>query len=102
MSALSEKALEGRVVVVTGAAPGIGAGIVEAALAAGARVALVDRDEATVCEMARWLDSSGKRALAIGADVTDAASLAKAAAAAARLGEQCRRRADDRCERPRV
>jgi NAD(P)-dependent dehydrogenase (short-subunit alcohol dehydrogenase family) len=37
--ALSEKALEGRVVAVTGAARGIGAGIVEAALAAGARVA---------------------------------------------------------------
>ena len=86
MSALSEQALEGRVVVVTGAARGIGAGIVEAALAAGARAALVDRDETSVRETARRLNSSGKRALAIGADVTDPASLAKAAAAAARLG----------------
>jgi len=86
MSALSEKALEGRVVAVTGAARGIGAGIVEAALAAGARVALIDRDEATLRETARRLDPSGKRALAIGADVTDPASLAKAAAAASRLG----------------
>jgi NAD(P)-dependent dehydrogenase (short-subunit alcohol dehydrogenase family) len=86
MSALSEKALEGRVVAVTGAARGIGAGIVEAALAAGARVALIDRDEAAVRKTARRLDPSGKRALAIGADVTDPASLAKAAAAAARLG----------------
>ncbi len=46
MSALSEKALDGRVVVVTGAARGIGAGIAEAALMAGARVALLDRDDA--------------------------------------------------------
>jgi len=86
MSALSEKALDGRVVAVTGAARGIGAGIVEAALAAGARVALIDRDEATLRETAGRLDPSGKRALAIGADVTDPASLAKAAAAASRLG----------------
>jgi NAD(P)-dependent dehydrogenase (short-subunit alcohol dehydrogenase family) len=86
MAAVSEKALEERVVVVTGAARGIGAGIVEAALAAGARVALVDRDNATARETARQLDSSGKRAQAIGADVTDPASLAEAAAAAAQLG----------------
>ena len=76
MAALSEKALEGRVVVVTGAARGIGAGIAEAALAARARAsALIDRDEAAARETARRLDSSGKRALAVGADVTDPASL---------------------------
>jgi meso-butanediol dehydrogenase/(S,S)-butanediol dehydrogenase/diacetyl reductase len=86
MSALSDKALEGRVVAVTGAARGIGAGIVEAALAAGARVALIDRDEATARETARRLDSSGKQALAFGADVTDPVSLARAAKAAAQLG----------------
>ncbi len=84
MAALSNRALDGRVVAVTGAARGIGAGIAEAALAAGARVALIDRDEATARETARRLDSSGKRALAFGADVTDPASLAEAAAAAAR------------------
>ena len=86
MSALSDKALEGGVVVVTGAARGIGAGIVEAALAAGAHVALVDRDETTARETARRLDSSGERALAVVADVTDAVSLARAAKAAAQLG----------------
>ena len=86
MSALSDKALEGGVVVVTGAARGIGAAIVEAALAAGAHVALIDRDEATARETARRLDSSGKRALAVVADVTDAVSLARAAKAAAQLG----------------
>jgi len=86
MSSLSDKALEGRAVVVTGAARGIGAGIVEAALRAGAHVALIDRDEATARETARQLDSAGKRTLAIGADVTDPASLAEAAAAATQLG----------------
>jgi len=83
---LSENALEGRVVAVTGAARGIGAGIVEAALAAGARVALIDRDGATLRETARRLDSPGKRALAVCADVTDPVSLAAAARAAAQLG----------------
>ena len=86
MSALSENALDGRVVAVTGAARGIGAGIVEAALVAGARVALIDRDEATALETARRLDSSGKRSLVLSADVTDPASLAEAATAAAQLG----------------
>jgi NAD(P)-dependent dehydrogenase (short-subunit alcohol dehydrogenase family) len=86
MAALSAKALEEQVVVVTGGARGIGAGIVEAALAAGACVALIDRDDATARETARRLDSSGKRAQAIGADVTDPASLAEAAVAAAQLG----------------
>lgn len=86
MSVLSDKALEGRVVAVTGAARGIGAGIVEAALAARARVALIDRDEATARKTARRLDSSGKRALAFGADVADPASLARAANAAAQIG----------------
>ena len=86
MAALSEKALDGRVVVVTGAARGIGAGIAEAALMAGARVALLDRDDAAARDAAQRLDASGKRALGVGADVTDPASLAKAAAAAARLG----------------
>ena len=86
MSALSERALDGRVVVVTGAARGIGAGIAEAALIAGARVALLDRDDAAAREAAQRLDASGKRAIGVGADVTDQGSLAKATAVAARLG----------------
>ncbi len=86
MSALSEKALDGRVVVVTGAARGIGAGIAEAALIAGARVALLDRDDAAAREAAQRLDASGKRTIGVGADVTDQGSLAKATAVATRLG----------------
>src|SRR4051812_30748642 len=40
--------LEGKVVAVTGAASGIGLASAEAMLAAGARVAMVDRDEAAL------------------------------------------------------
>ena len=40
--------LEGKVAAVTGAASGIGLASVEAMLAAGARVAMIDRDEAAL------------------------------------------------------
>ena len=87
MAALSEKALADRVVAITGAARGIGAGIAEAALAAGARVALLDQNEGAALEAARRLDPTTSRAFASAADVTDPDSLARAVeAAVARLG----------------
>ena len=43
--------LEGRVAAITGAASGIGLASAEAMIAAGARVALVDRDEATLSRL---------------------------------------------------
>jgi meso-butanediol dehydrogenase/(S,S)-butanediol dehydrogenase/diacetyl reductase len=85
--AISEHALAGRAIVVTGAARGIGAGIVEAALAAGAAVALLDLDPAATEATARRLDPTGSRTCAARADVTDPASLAQAAERAeAQLG----------------
>jgi 2-hydroxycyclohexanecarboxyl-CoA dehydrogenase len=76
--------LAGRVVLVTGAARGIGAGIARAAAAAGAAVALGDVAEATVREVAGAL---GGRALGLRMDVTDAHSVGAAVAEAeARLG----------------
>jgi 2-hydroxycyclohexanecarboxyl-CoA dehydrogenase len=64
--------LAGKVVLVTGAARGIGAGIARAAAAAGASVALGDVAEATVREAA---EAIGKRALGLRMDVSDARSV---------------------------
>ena len=64
--------LAGKVVLVTGAARGIGAGIARAAAAAGAAVALGDLAEAAVHETARAL---GGRTLALRMDVSDARSV---------------------------
>ncbi len=74
--------LEGGHVLVTGGARGIGAAIVEKALAEGARVSIVDRDE-----RGRDLLSAlgaGKRALFCAGDVTRAPDIARAAETATR------------------
>jgi len=76
--------LAGKVVLVTGAARGIGAGIARAALAAGATVALSDVAETSVREAAA---AHGMRALPLVMDVSDARSVRAAVAEAeARLG----------------
>jgi meso-butanediol dehydrogenase/(S,S)-butanediol dehydrogenase/diacetyl reductase len=84
MGILASDALAGHAVVVTGAARGIGAGIVEAILAAGGRVALVDLDRRAAEAAAHTLDPGGERTLPLAGNVTDPASLAAAADAAAR------------------
>jgi meso-butanediol dehydrogenase/(S,S)-butanediol dehydrogenase/diacetyl reductase len=87
MTLLSPDALAGRTVVVTGAARGIGAGIVEAVLEAGGNAVLVDLDREAAAATARTLDPAGARTLALAADVTDGASLdAAAAEASTRFG----------------
>lgn len=83
MALPSPDALAGRTVAVTGAARGIGAGIVAAVLEAGGHAVLLDLDAAAAGETARQLDPGGTRTLAVAADVTDAATLDAAAAAAA-------------------
>jgi 2-hydroxycyclohexanecarboxyl-CoA dehydrogenase len=76
--------LAGKVVLVTGAARGIGAGIARAAAEAGAAVALGDVAERTVREAAAAL---GARALPLVMDVSDARSVRAAVdEAEARLG----------------
>jgi 2-hydroxycyclohexanecarboxyl-CoA dehydrogenase len=76
--------LAGKVVLVTGAARGIGAGIARAAASAGAAVALGDVAEASVRETAEAL---GPRALPLVMDVSDARSVRAAVdEAEARLG----------------
>ena len=87
MTPLADSALAGRAIAVTGAARGIGAAIVEAILEAGGSVALLDLDQAATEVTARRLDPTGARTLALSADVTSAASVARATeAAVARFG----------------
>ncbi|MCA8204236.1 SDR family oxidoreductase [Burkholderia sp. AU33545] len=71
--------LDGQVCVVTGAAGGIGTSIVEALVAAGARVALLDRDADRTIAVAERLRTAGGDVVAIGCDIGDAASVSQAA-----------------------
>ncbi|WP_175816486.1 SDR family NAD(P)-dependent oxidoreductase [Burkholderia diffusa] len=71
--------LDGQVCVVTGAAGGIGASIVEALVAAGARVALLDRDADRTIAVAERLRTAGGDVVAIGCDIGDVASVSQAA-----------------------
>ncbi len=70
--------LESRLCVVTGAAGGIGRAIAETLAEAGARIALLDRDEAGCHEAARALQASGAQALAVECDISDVASVNRA------------------------
>lgn len=69
--------LKDRVIVVTGGAGGIAAGIGQAILEAGGRVALMDLDRARV-EAAAGALGAGDRAFGVAADVTKPASLKSA------------------------
>lgn len=71
--------LDGQVCVVTGAAGGIGTSIVEALVAAGARVALLDRDADRTIAVAERLRTAGGDVVAIGCDIGHAASVSQAA-----------------------
>ena len=69
--------LSGKHVVVTGGASGIGVAIVEAFLRKGAAVAIVDVDRERAEAKAEEVGRDG-RCLAVGCDITDAASVAGA------------------------
>ncbi|MDO9253088.1 MAG: SDR family NAD(P)-dependent oxidoreductase [Hydrogenophaga sp.] len=80
--------LEGRVCAVTGAASGIGASVARQLAAAGARVALLDRDLAGAEQLVTELTALGARALAVGCDIaSEAQTLAAAAQVQAGLGD---------------
>jgi NAD(P)-dependent dehydrogenase (short-subunit alcohol dehydrogenase family) len=67
--------LDGRVAVVTGAASGIGRGLVEELLSEGMALVLADVQEAQLSAVVTELASSGARVLGVPTDVTDAASV---------------------------
>ena len=69
---MSTYSLNGRTVLVTGAASGIGAATSRALIAAGSNVALVDLRQAPLDKLAAQL---GPKALPIAADVTDLAGM---------------------------
>jgi len=72
--------LTGRVFAVTGAASGIGAAVAQALAAAGAHVALIDRNGAAAHRLAQQLGARGVRALAVECDIADEAAVCAAAA----------------------
>ncbi len=72
--------LAGEVCVVTGAASGIGAAIARSLVAAGARVALLDRDSAGCERVAAEISAQGASARAVTCDIAVEASVAAAAA----------------------
>lgn len=76
--------LEDKVCVVTGAASGIGAETARQFAAVGARVALLDRDEAGARALAEAIAQSGAKAMAVACDVTDPARVDLAAQAVQR------------------
>ena len=63
--------LDDDVVIVTGAASGIGRAIAEAAAAAGAAVGLLDLTESGTEPVAQAITAAGGQALPVAADVTD-------------------------------
>ena len=69
------RSMGGRVALVAGASKGIGAATAEAFAAAGAAVVLAARDTTALRAVADGIQARGGRALAVGADVTDVASM---------------------------
>jgi 2-keto-3-deoxy-L-fuconate dehydrogenase len=64
--------LKGQVAIVTGAASGIGAASARLFAAEGARIALVDVDEAGLAKVAADIEAKGGQAIVLAADVSNA------------------------------
>ena len=87
MSMGGDRALAGKVVVVTGAGSGVGRAVALALADAGARTVLVARSADAIGETAREIAARGGEALAVPCDVADEAAVAAMAdAVSARFG----------------
>lgn len=73
------KRVKDQVIVITGASSGIGLATARQAAKRGARVALIARNEDELKHQVEQIRQGGAQALAIGADVADAAALDQAA-----------------------
>lgn len=75
--------LQGKRIVVTGAAQGIGLAIAETFLSEGASLFLIDRDSALLAEAADRLRAAGGKVGHAAADITDAGAIERTVCAAA-------------------
>jgi len=78
---MSQREFLGKVVVITGAAGGLGRALARAFAASGARIAALDRDAAGAETLAGELRGEGRQAIGLACDVTDAAACERAMAA---------------------
>ena len=81
-AATDHRPFVGKVALVAGASRGIGAVTARAFADAGAAVVLGSRDERALAEVAAGIRDKGGRALAVGTDVTDPASVERLVASA--------------------
>lgn len=70
-----QRSLDGKVVIVTGAGSGMGKSMVEEFVAAGARVAALDINEAKAKEVVAAVDGAGNSAVAVGVDIASEESV---------------------------
>src|SRR5579859_3712403 len=79
-----DRRFEGKVVIITGAAGGIGRATAVRFASEGARVVLVDLAETALAEVATAVEAAGGEALTVAADVSRAADVERYAAEAVR------------------
>ena len=75
-------AIEGKVVIITGAGGGIGSATAHALAQRGAKVVLADRNFATACRVSEQIEGNGGTAWAMPVDVTDRSEVTNLVAAA--------------------